>query len=347
MRLLKPEGRIDLDHRAYFLRATPDRSLIIAAYRNQLSIIGPEMKVAHEIHYPNKLRAVSPHPSGGQFALIDAKNGSLVVLSLAGQKVFDLAAPRLEPGAPVWADGYSDCYFDATGKFLWLVAALSEEETEIQLMDWAAKAVVQRTTISQPFGDCYYVFSETAQPDLISLCLAAGQDGQQLYWLRRDRAEFSCMREPILDDRTPPVFSPGGHHFVVIDDADRIHRFEFATMAETGPAARGANEEGGYGFMTFAYVDEHRVLACRGNGRLFIADADKMSVIEEVAVEGHELRPVGEYYLGLSDDHLASDISVSKKVGDIILFDYERDRSTASREGKDTLLWLRIGDIQW
>jgi hypothetical protein len=62
MILLKPDGKIDLEHRAYFLRGAPPRTVVIAAAEDgQLSIISPDLKKV-------QWRRLPPPPSPDNYA---------------------------------------------------------------------------------------------------------------------------------------------------------------------------------------------------------------------------------------------------------------------------------------
>jgi hypothetical protein len=80
MIFLKPDGKIDLEHRAYFLRGAPHRTVVIAAAEDgQLSILSPDLKKVQLRRLPSRIRAVSPHPSDRRLAWVNGKTGSLTV----------------------------------------------------------------------------------------------------------------------------------------------------------------------------------------------------------------------------------------------------------------------------
>ncbi len=68
-----------------------------------------------------------------------------------------------------------------------------------------------------------------------------------------------------------------------------------------------------------------------------------MKVEGEVFLEGHEPRPIGEYYPSLAmEKGLGTDISYFLRLGSIICFVYRRDREKGVAGWKDTLLWVSV-----
>jgi hypothetical protein len=64
-----------------------------------------------------------------------------------------------------------------------------------------------------------------------------------------------------------------------------------------------------------------------------------MAVQDEIAIEGHEPRPIGEYFPTLAKETgWATDISWFKRLGDAIVFVHRRDGQSALRDCKDSLL---------
>jgi WD40 repeat protein len=343
---LKPDGKIDLKHRAYFLRAAPQQSLVLAATEDgQLSIIDVTsgVKVSHALKLPSKIRAVSPHPSGQCVALVDGVSGSLTVQNLNGSRLVEIAAPQIAGHAPPYVkQQFDDCHFDETGEFLWLAASHDAEQCEIQLVETAKWSLVQRTLVGDPFGGSNCSFHRTGKVGLTSLWLAAGQDGQQVYWLNRVDNSFSCTLEPHLTDTIPPVFSPDGKHLLVVNDEGAICKYSFPKMRQIGSSLKLKSEDDSFA-ESLCYLNERHALATTREQRIFLVDTGAMTVAGEVSVEGHEPRPIGEYYPTLAEERgLGTDISYFERMGNVIVFVYRRDRGVGLDGWKDTLLWSAV-----
>jgi hypothetical protein len=73
---------------------------------------------------------------------------------------------------------------------------------------------------------------------------------------------------------------------------------------------------------------------------VFLIDTNRMASVEEVVIEGHEPRPIHEYYPSLAKERgLATDISWFTRLGNGTAFVYRRDDGVLLEEWKDSLLW--------
>src|SRR5947209_972506 len=103
MVFLKPDGKIDLEHPAYFLRIAPRRSVLIAAAKDgQFSILSPDLKEARVRRLPSKIRAVSPHPADQRLAWVDGNAGLLTVQDFHGSRLLEITPPQGRDSTPVW-----------------------------------------------------------------------------------------------------------------------------------------------------------------------------------------------------------------------------------------------------
>ncbi len=344
MLFLKPDGKVDLEHRAYFLRGAPHQSAVVAAAQDgQLSIINPALKTVRLRRLSSKIRAVSPHPSNRRLAWVDGGSGVLTVQNVDGSRPLEIPAPQPHEGSPNRVQqGFAGCHFDDGGEFLWTVAPSDAGEVVVQLHEAETGAAIDRATVQDPFGGSSCSFHDTGRPGLVSLWLAAGQDGQQVYWLKRTRKGFSCTPEGQLTNTIPPVFSPSGRQVLVVNEANAICKFRFAAMRQVGLPLESGDEDNPFA-ESLAYLNDRQALASTNEHRLFVVDTVRMKVEEEVTLEGHEPRPIGEYYPRLAKEKgLATDISYFVRSGEVILFVYRRDRGTGLAGWKDTLLWLSL-----
>src|SRR5262245_49542015 len=112
MMFLKPQGQIDLAHRAYFLGGVPPQSIVVAAAEGgQLSVLSSDLKRVRLLSLASKLRAISPHPSEQLLACVTGDPGSLVVQTVRGNRLLEIAAPPLDEDAPNWIEqGFVNCH---------------------------------------------------------------------------------------------------------------------------------------------------------------------------------------------------------------------------------------------
>src|SRR5262249_2097673 len=73
---------------------------------------------------------------------------------------------------------------------------------------------------------------------------------------------------------------------------------------------------------SLCYLHDSRALARSINGRIAVVDTQSMRVVDELAIEDHEPRPIEEYYprvAGDADKSLSSDITYFKRWGDFLI----------------------------
>ena len=93
--------------------------------------------------------------------------------------------------------------------------------------------------------------------------------------------------------------------------------------------------------VSLAFLSERQILVGTGNGRMFIVDSLWMRIEDEVALEGHDPKPIGVHYPRMANESsLGTDISYFKRLGDTIFFVCRRGHVPGSTEWQDTLLWV-------
>lgn len=342
MKPLKPASIFKLNHRAHFFSGWAGRSTFIAASSNgHLSVIDLESNKVRETRLAEKLKAISLHPKRPLLVWADGKSGSAVVQSLSGQSIAEMRQPEAASESALEADGsngFNECYFDETGDFLWLVAPISGDECEVLLVETSGWTTVQRTAVEDPFGESSFSFHPVGRPDRVCLWIAGGQDGQSIYWVDRVGSSFSVTEVDELSNCTPPALSPDGSEFLVLTEDNAIRRYNFEPMKPLGSPASSEDEENPF-VESLCYIDDQHALASSNSGRVFMLDVKQLEVEDEVAVEGHEPRPVCEYYPKLKDEsELATDIAWFNKVGGIVIFICRYDGGTGLNGWKDSLL---------
>jgi hypothetical protein len=145
-----------------------------------------------------------------------------------------------------------------------------------------------------------------------------------------------------LTNTIPPVFSPSGEQVLVVSESNAICKYVFPTMHQIGSPLESGNEDDPFA-ESLEYLNERQALASSREGRIFLVDTVRVKIEEEVAVEGHEPRPIGEYYPTLANERgLGTDISYFARLGSMIFFVCRRDRGRGLAEWQDTLLWLSV-----
>jgi hypothetical protein len=240
--------------------------------------------------------------------------------------------------------GFEDCYYSEDGRFLWTMAPSNSGDVVVELHDAETGATIERAIIKDPFGGSACSFHPTGWPGLLSVWMAGGNpDMVQVFWLKRTSTGFSCTLESRLGNTIPPVFSPSGDQFLVLREDLAICNFDFPTMQQIGLPLYADEEEDNPFTESLCYLNDRQALAGSNEQRIFVVDTGRMQVEAEVSLEGHEARPIGEYYPSLAKEQgLGTDISYFTRLGDVIFFLYRRDRGKGLADWKDGLLYLSV-----
>jgi hypothetical protein len=343
MKPLKPTGKIDLGHRALYLQGTPDGSTnISASVSGPVSIVNLKKNEIQVHRHSGKISAVSVHPAKPVFAIVGGMSGSLSIRNMDGTKIAQIQSPHSKVSS---ARGFADCFFDASGDVLWLAAPVSDRECQVSLVETKGWSVVCRAVVEDRFGQSYFTFYPAGKPGLLALWIAAGQDGQDVYWLKLKGLEFSCDRVKELTNCTPPMFSSDRSEFLVLTEGNSICRYAFPSMTQLGSlcVTIGDNDPFARFGGSICYLDSQHALAATNGQRIFLIDIAKMQIDDELAIEGHEPRPFGESSPALDKQvGLTTDISWFTRLGDIIVFVFRRDRGTDLKGWQDSLLWYSV-----
>jgi len=341
MKPLKPNGTISLDHRAYFITGSPESSAVIAASQDgHVSIVDFARNTVEVIRPTKSLQAISSHPFEPLFAYVDGKSGSVIVKRFDGEKIAEVkpsstAEATLNSSNP----SFAACFFDPSGDYLWLATPLNANECEVLLIESKSWSVTQKLLVHDDYGSSFFSFHCTGISGLVSLWIVAGQDGQQVHWLKRKGNAFTLERAKKLINCIPPVFSPNGSEMLVVNEGNEICRYAFASMKRLGSPLESEDEDNPF-VESLCYVDDEQAIASTNEGRVFLIDTKKMKVAAEVSIEGHETRPIGEYYPQLAKESgLATDITWFTKLGNVIVLVFRRDCGTDPKGWKDSLLW--------
>jgi hypothetical protein len=200
---------------------------------------------------------------------------------------------------------------------LWCIKRIDGDEVECMVYDTVKWNMVTKICIDDTFGNSYFSFHETPYTNLLALWMAAGQDGQELFWLSVKKQMIECLKLESLSDHTPPCFLSCGNEFLIIDEEDRICKYSYPELELLGKhESQNDDYMAGYSLCS---VNERKALAIL-NERVFLFDIERMCVLEEVIVEGHEPQPTEFYYPSLKGEtELCTDISHFEKFGDKII----------------------------
>lgn len=195
-----------------------------------------------------------------------------------GSQRLKIALPQVQETRPAWVQrGFDDCFFSEDGRFLWTIAPFNSKDVVVQLHDAETGATIDSATVKDPFGGSSCSFHSTGKPGLVFLWLAAGQDGQQVYWLKRTRSGLSCTLEAQLTNTIPPIFSPSGDQLLVANADNAICKFDFPTMQQVGLPLESGDEDNPF-VESLCYLSDRQALASTNEQRIFVVDTVQMKV---------------------------------------------------------------------
>jgi len=194
-------------------------------------------------------------------------------------------------------------------------------QLEVQIRETQGWSVVSSVLVEDPFGGAEALLDVTPAADTLSLWVAAGQDGQCVYWVKHNGGQLDCRRADDLEYTTPPTFGPNGKELLVVDEEDSLRKFSYPTLRAGRRCASPFGEDPFA--MSVNYLNATRAIVGSADGRIALVDTARMKCVGEIIIEGHEPRPTSEYYPGLTDQELCTDLFMFRAVGDLIVFVYQ------------------------
>jgi hypothetical protein len=293
MLLVDPLSEVSLLHRALHV-AIADSGHIVAMSKEGIgTLLFPDHTTAKDFDMSSACKAVALSPSGDFIAVV--KQDALSLIALPHFREVD----RL--------DGtFESCLF--TGSLLWTVSRHDSETANLEVRETNDGAIRARLEIDDPFENSALMLFRVPEPDGVALWVAAGQDGQCLYWAHFTGFSIRAKRFPGLDDTTTAAFDPHKRLFLVVSRGD-LHLYEYPLGPEVGRVPWPFDDDPAGAYLSF--VGDKSGLVQTGEGRLFVIDLRKMEIAKEIAIQGHEPRPIQELYPELANEsRLCSDLSM-------------------------------------
>lgn len=93
--LLKPQ-RVDLDHRAYFLRGSLDNhNLVLADKQGRVTFLDSQLHATHSLSFPG-ITGISPDPTGRLLAIVSGDPSMVTIHRLDGMSGIEIDPPKAE-----------------------------------------------------------------------------------------------------------------------------------------------------------------------------------------------------------------------------------------------------------
>lgn len=325
MILVKPFARVKLRHRAVHMDVAPSGLLVAVSKDGMGSVVEPGQVKPKEFDLSSHPKGIAISPSGDLLAV--AKEFALSLIRLP-----DFAEKQCIHGA------FESCLF--RGSLLWTAARTGMDTAMVDVRELNEGKVLARVEVEDPFGESSLMLFRGPNENTVALWVAAGQDGQCLYWMEHTGSTMTATRCPNLEETTPPAFDHDGGRFLVVSEND-LCLHDYPGGAPPGKLEWPFDDD--FPSEMISFVGEHHALMHSGNGRLFLVDLQAMKIAEEIALEGHPLRPTRELYPNLKNDALCSDLSTFMPLPNGAFVSVHRELPAKSPlDGRDQLVFWHI-----
>lgn len=291
-RTVRVAGELNLGHRAYHVRCSSSGHIAAASEDGRVSVAGPSQALIGSFHLHAHLSAIAMAPDGQTLAATTA----------TGVELLDIAGTRLQ----VIAGRFVDAWFDAKG-VLWVARRTSDSRFVIELYDGViAKGSSCRVELEDPFGDSALMFHTSPVEGSVPLWVAAGQDGQAVYWLDNSGDELTAELLDDFEGCHPPALSPDdGDHFLLVADGQELRLYDRAELAVVHSLPLPFEDASVDDLM---YLSPTSAAIAYGNGLICVIDLKAMTSTD-IVVAGHEPRPVSALYPTLREPGFCSDVA--------------------------------------
>jgi hypothetical protein len=251
-----------------------------------------------------KVESLAISPTGGRISVVVEDGRRLSLLRTPDLQVL----ARLE-GA------FCSSAFSRDERVLWAVVRNGPAEAVLEARDGTSIQVIGSAPVADPFRDSYFhPVPHPIDPTRLVVWAAAGQDGQCAYRAAWADRTVRVERLAEMKECTLPAFSRSGDRLVMLCDEGELRHYTFPDGSLLGrmpwPFDEEDSERGDYAL----FAGDRRALFPTNEHRMHLVDLERMQVIDEVAVAGHEPRPARELYR-LDEDGLCTDLEVIVSLG--------------------------------
>lgn len=313
--LILPKNEIQIDWSFSHINQpiNSEWATIVSGDRKKVTLVDRNLSPKYEYQLPDEISCLAISPKGDLLAAIMANGNHLAIVAAENQLVFEeqLPNPPVKFSHLHNKNGFQDCWFDADGVRFWCMKLIEMKQVEIQIRDTSSWQIQRQLLLKDPLGaGSSFSFHPHPENHILALYAAAGQHGQQIYWLYDDGTRIHAVEVPCLYDTAPPEFHPAGGEFVVINNYDRqISRFSFPDCNLLGICECPCPDSDDWFRYSMCYLSDDRLLIDTVEGRMYLIDIDKMEMLDELILSGHEPRPSQELYPNLNEEEgLCSDL---------------------------------------
>jgi hypothetical protein len=280
-----PSAEIALDHRAYHLAVAESGHLLASSREGECSLIAPNFSLLKSFHLSEPPTGIALDPVGSIAAIATPRH--MRILDVLHQQEVASFNGSFEAAA-----------FGPHGRVLWSVRRLADDLISLEVHDGQTWRLISETQLLDVFGESSFYLYLHPQGDCVSLFVAAGQDGQAIFFARSTGTSIDVARFTEVDYTTAPSFDRDGNSFLILVQ-DTLRHYSFPDCRLLGSVRCPEDEVYGYDVQ---FARDHHALMQWGEARLYLIDVHSYSILDEVSIRGHEPRRIAELYPSLKDD---------------------------------------------
>ena len=206
--------------------------------------------------------------------------------------------------------------FDSLNR-LYIAERIDSDNLEIFVYDRDYN-IITSSKIEDPIYESYVNFEYYPRINTMFLSLAGGQDGSCSYIV--NIIDNRIILKDFLEGTAFVETDKNNEHFLCIDpyestanyytypDLKLISTFDYYDYFEDGDIT----------YIIVYLTDQLYLVAF--DGRIYIYDASKTEIIEEIIIERHEAQPINVFYPNLKEGGIMTDIVSAQRFNDIIGF---------------------------
>jgi hypothetical protein len=326
---IAPLTEVRLSHRAYHIAVGESGHVAAVSREGAGSILTPDHTLCTAFHPPADASDLTISANGALLAV--AAHGRMVLISTSTLR----PVHRLE-------DSIESCHFCATGA-LWSASRWDEDSIALEIREPETWQVVARTELTDPFGDSCFKILPHPDREQVAIWAAAGQDGQCLFWARRDGSAITVDRFGDLDATTMPSFNRAGDRFLAAADYNELRQYGLPQGPLLGKMQWPFDDMDNQIGDMVVFVDPTRALLPSTADRLYLVDLTKMAIADEISIHGHEPKRTSEIYPRLRESSgLCSDLAhlALLPTGQILSVHKQTPIRSNEERGDSILTWL-------
>jgi hypothetical protein len=286
-----------LTHRAYFVVVSSTGDVLAVSPEGECTLLGPDLSTRARFQCAPKPTAVALSAAHGRIAVCSA--WGLSIRDLEGRETH---AVPIELGA--------GCLFAPEHDLLWTIHPVDLHTFELGLRDGSNGRLLKQQRFSSPEQDASPSLHPHPSSRAVTIWIAAGQDGQWLFWGREDGTGIQIAPLAGVDRCALPAFAPGGQALLLLEGST-LARWSTDGSDRTAVVTEGPwLQDDDYLVESLAWLTNDRAVTATNEGRLWLVDPWNRRIVDEAYVQGHAPGPIGTIWPELArETGIASNLS--------------------------------------